>query len=117
MEHPGLLRQLFLRVDLLCFRDRLYYRCLKSLNYSPFQISSQYFFKLHLIRFILFAKIPFYLCFLFAGVSGHAHKHWGSDFSTHAIAVRVLALFMMAISIGMAIYGAYNFKKRGDMLV
>lgn len=31
--------------------------------------------------------------------------------------VRVLALFMMAISIGMAIYAALNFKKRGDMLV
>jgi hypothetical protein len=51
------------------------------------------------------------------GVSGHAHHHWGSEFSSHAIAVRILALIMMAISIGMASYGAYNFKKRGDMLV
>lgn len=52
----------------------------------------------------------------FSGVSGHAHKHWGSDFTTRAIAVRILALFMMAISIAMAIYAAFNFKRRGDML-
>lgn len=52
-----------------------------------------------------------------AGVSGHAHHHWGDEFTTRAIAVRVLALFMMAISIGMAIYAAYNFKRRGEMLV
>jgi hypothetical protein len=50
-------------------------------------------------------------------VSGHAHHHWGSDFTTRAVAVRVLALIMMAISIAMAVYAAYNFKKRGDMLV
>lgn len=34
-----------------------------------------------------------------------------------AVGVRVLALVMMAISIGMAIYAAINFKRRGDMLV
>lgn len=27
-----------------------------------------------------------------AGVAGHAHKHWGSEFTSRAIAVRVLAL-------------------------
>jgi len=53
----------------------------------------------------------------FEGVSGHAHHHWSSEFTARAIAVRVLALVMMAISIGMAIYAAYNFKRRGDMLV
>ena len=58
-----------------------------------------------------------YFCCSFVGVSGHAHKHWGTEFATRAIAVRVLALMMMGISIGMAIYAAYNFKKRGDMLV
>ncbi len=52
-----------------------------------------------------------------AGVAGHAHRHWGSDFTARAIAVRVLALIMMAISIGMACYAAWNFKRRGDMLV
>jgi uncharacterized membrane protein YidH (DUF202 family) len=51
------------------------------------------------------------------GVSGHAHKHWGSEYVSRAISVRILALMMMAISIGMALYAAYNFKKRGDMLV
>ena len=30
--------------------------------------------------------------------------------------VRVLALIMMLISIGMALFAAYNFKRRGDML-
>jgi len=50
-------------------------------------------------------------------VAGHAHRHWGSDFTVRAIGVRVLALLMMAISIGMAIYAAINFKRRGDMLV
>lgn len=50
-------------------------------------------------------------------MSGTAHKHWGSEFTAHAIIVRLLALGMMAISIFMAIYGAYNFKRRGDMLV
>lgn len=50
------------------------------------------------------------------GVSGHAHKHWGSEFTSRAVIVRVLALMMMGISIGMAVYAAYNFKKRGDML-
>lgn len=50
------------------------------------------------------------------GVSGHAHKHWGSEYMTRAVSVRVLALLMMGISIGMAVYAAYNFKKRGDML-
>lgn len=51
------------------------------------------------------------------GVAGHAHRKWGSDFTSRAIAVRLLALFMMLISIGMAVFAAYNFKKRGDMLL
>ncbi len=50
------------------------------------------------------------------GVAGHAHKHWGSDFTARSIIVRVLALVMMLISIGMACYAAYIFKRRGDML-
>lgn len=52
-----------------------------------------------------------------AGVAGHAHRHWGSDFTVRAVGVRLLALLMMAISIGMAVYAAINFKRRGDMLV
>ena len=58
---------------------------------------------------------PSFLCR--PGVSGHAHHHWSTEFTNRAIAVRVMALVMMAISIGMACYAAYNFKKRGDMLV
>lgn len=52
-----------------------------------------------------------------SGVAGHAHKHWGSEFTSRAILVRVLALVMMLISIFMAIYAAVNFKRRGDMLL
>ena len=51
------------------------------------------------------------------GVAGHAHRHWGSDFTARAVAVRVLALIMMGIAIAMALFAAYNFRKRGDMLV
>ena len=50
------------------------------------------------------------------GVSGHAHKHWEPEFTARAVAVRLAALVMMAISIGMALYAARNFKRRGDML-
>lgn len=50
-------------------------------------------------------------------MAGHAHRHWGSDFTARAISVRVLALIMMLISIFMAVYAAYNFKIRGDMLM
>ncbi|KAL6772252.1 hypothetical protein ACKKBG_A29530 [Auxenochlorella protothecoides x Auxenochlorella symbiontica] len=50
------------------------------------------------------------------GVAGHAHKHWGTDLTTRTIAIRLLALLMMAVSIAMALYAAYNFKRRGDML-
>ena len=54
---------------------------------------------------------------LSAGVAGHAHKHWGSDFTGRAITVRVLALVMLLISVFMAVYAAVNFKRRGDMLL
>lgn len=49
-------------------------------------------------------------------MAGHAHKHWGTDLTTRTIAIRLLALLMMAVSIAMALYAAYNFKRRGDML-
>ena len=54
---------------------------------------------------------------LMVGVSGHGHKHWGSDYTSRAIFVRLLALGMMAIAIIMAIYAAINFRKRGRMLL
>ncbi len=52
-----------------------------------------------------------------AGISGHGHKHWGSDYTNRAIFVRALALGMMAIAIGMAVYAAINFRIRGEMLL
>lgn len=52
-----------------------------------------------------------------AGISGHGHKNWGSDYTSRAIFVRLLALTMMAIAIGMAVYAALNFRKRGQMLL
>ena len=52
-----------------------------------------------------------------AGISGHGHKHWGSDYTNRAIFVRLLALGMMAIAIGMAVYAAINFRIRGEMLL
>ncbi len=54
---------------------------------------------------------------VFAGVAGHGHKNWGSDYTTRAIFVRLLALGMMGIAIGMAVYAALNFRTRGKMLL
>ena len=54
---------------------------------------------------------------LHAGVSGHAHKNWGSDVAARAIFVRVLGLIMMTLSILMTLYAAYNFRLRGEMLL
>ena len=51
-----------------------------------------------------------------AGLSGHAHKNWGTDYEQRAIFVRVVALVLMALSILMAIYAAYVFHFRGEML-
>ena len=51
-----------------------------------------------------------------AGLSGHAHKNWGTDYEQRAIFVRVVALILMALSILMAIYAAYVFHFRGEML-
>ena len=51
------------------------------------------------------------------GVSGHGHKHWGSDYTHRAVVVRLLALCMMVAAIGMAIYSAIYFRIRGEMLL
>ncbi|CAL5222867.1 g5293 [Coccomyxa viridis] len=50
------------------------------------------------------------------GVSAHAHKNWGTDYEGHAIFVRSVSLVLMVLSIFMAIYAAYNFHYRGEML-
>jgi hypothetical protein len=49
-------------------------------------------------------------------VSAHAHKNWGTDYESNAIFVRSVSLVLMVLSIFMAIYAAYNFYYRGEML-
>ena len=56
------------------------------------------------------------LAFATAGVSAHAHKNWGTDYEGNAIFVRSVSLVLMVLSIFMAIYAAYNFYNRGEML-
>lgn len=51
-----------------------------------------------------------------AGVAGHAHQHWGPDFTARAIFVRSLALIMLLSSVAMALYATYNFRLRSSML-
>ena len=51
-----------------------------------------------------------------AGVSAHAHKNWGTDYESNAIFVRSVSLVLMVLSIFMAIYAAFNFYYRGEML-
>lgn len=51
-----------------------------------------------------------------AGVSAHAHKNWGTDYEGHAIFVRSVSLVLMVLSIFMAVYAAWNFHYRGEML-
>lgn len=50
------------------------------------------------------------------GLSGHAHKNWGDTNAAGTVFVRAIALAMMAISILMTLYAAYNFRLRGEML-
>ena len=50
------------------------------------------------------------------GVSGHVHKHWGSDFTMTAMAARLVALAMMVVSIFIAAYATYLFSVRASLL-
>lgn len=49
-------------------------------------------------------------------MAGHAHRHWGTELSARTVTIRILALVMMLISIGMASYAAVNFRRRSRML-
>eukprot|EP00882_Tetradesmus_deserticola_P011407 GHRQ01012069.1.p1 GENE.GHRQ01012069.1~~GHRQ01012069.1.p1 ORF type:complete len:130 (+),score=59.80 GHRQ01012069.1:201-590(+) len=51
-----------------------------------------------------------------SGVAGHAHRHWGDDYTSSALYVRVLSMFMLATSILIACWGGYNFNHRANML-
>lgn len=50
------------------------------------------------------------------GITGHVHRHWGSDYTKTAIATRVVALMMMITSIFMAAYAAFLFLTRSSLL-
>jgi hypothetical protein len=55
-------------------------------------------------------------CMLRAGVAGHAHRHWGDEFTGSAIYVRVISMFMLATSVVMACWAGYNFNHRANLL-
>jgi hypothetical protein len=51
-----------------------------------------------------------------AGLSGHAHRHWGDGYSTSAIYVRVVSLLMLASAIFLALFAGFSFYVRANML-
>jgi hypothetical protein len=53
---------------------------------------------------------------VYAGVAGHAHRHWGSDYTESALYVRIVSMCMLATSIVMACWAGYNFNSRANML-
>jgi uncharacterized protein involved in cysteine biosynthesis len=55
-------------------------------------------------------------CINVAGLSGHAHKNWGSSYEQRAVFVRVVALVLMVLAIVVAVYAAWVFHYRGEML-
>lgn len=50
------------------------------------------------------------------GVTGHVHKHWGSDYTKTAMATRVVALLMMITAIFVAAYATFLFSARASLL-
>ena len=51
-----------------------------------------------------------------SGVAGHAHRHWGDEFTETAVLTRVIALVMLLTSIVMAMWSGYMFQKRAMYL-
>jgi uncharacterized membrane protein YidH (DUF202 family) len=51
-----------------------------------------------------------------SGVAGHAHRHWGDEFTESAVLTRVIALVMLGTSILMAMWSGYMFQKRAMYL-
>ncbi|EFJ41082.1 hypothetical protein VOLCADRAFT_121659, partial [Volvox carteri f. nagariensis] len=51
-----------------------------------------------------------------SGVAGHAHRHWGDEFTERAIVVRVVSLVMLFISVAIAVWAGLNFQKRAIFL-
>lgn len=50
------------------------------------------------------------------GVAGHAHRHWGSDYTESALYVRIVSMCMLSTSIVIACWSGYNFNCRANML-
>ena len=50
------------------------------------------------------------------GVTGHVHKHWGSDYTKTAMATRLVALLMMITAIFVAAYATFLFSARSSLL-
>lgn len=51
-----------------------------------------------------------------SGIAGHAHRHWGDDFTARAVYVRVVSLVMLGIAIVIACFAGFNFNRRANML-
>lgn len=51
-----------------------------------------------------------------SGVAGHAHRHWGDDYTESALYVRIVSMCMLATSIVIACWSGYNFNSRANML-
>eukprot|EP00877_Chromochloris_zofingiensis_P009474 jgi/Chrzof1/4780/Cz14g26060.t1 len=51
-----------------------------------------------------------------SGVAGHAHRHWGDEFTASAIYVRVMSMIMLTLSIVIAVWAGYNFNHRANLL-
>ncbi len=49
-------------------------------------------------------------------MAGHAHRHWGDDYTTQAIYVRLVSLLMLGLAIAIALYAGFNFIRRANML-
>eukprot|EP00798_Chlamydomonas_sp_ICE-L_P020546 gene20546-27336_t len=47
-----------------------------------------------------------------SGAAGHAHRHWGDEFTEGAVITRVISLAMLMMAIIMASWAGYNFQKR-----
>ena len=56
------------------------------------------------------------LHFLLVGVAGHAHQHWGSDYSRNAIFGQIIAICLMVTAIFMTVYSSFFFAYRASLL-
>ncbi len=51
-----------------------------------------------------------------AGIAGHVHKYGQQEYEARAIFVHSVALVMLTVSIGMAVYATFNFRQRMSWL-